>query len=97
MLCQILIYTLQLTELLKQKQYSPMAVNEMVPLIYAGVNGHLDNVPVNKILTWEADFLSHLKTNESDLLSTIEKEGALSKDLEARLKEVVVSFTKSFI
>jgi len=85
-----------LTELLKQKQYSPMAVNEMVPLIYAGVNGHLDSVPVAKILQWEADFLAHLKTNESDLLATIDKEGALSKDLEGRLKEVVVSFTKSF-
>jgi F-type H+-transporting ATPase subunit alpha len=74
-----------------------MAVNEMVPLIYAGVNGHLDQVPVNKILAWEADFLSHLKTNESDLLATIDKEGALSKDLEGRLKEVVQSFTKSFV
>lgn len=87
----------QLTELLKQKQYSPMAVNEMVPLIYAGVNGHLDGVPVDKILTWESDFIAHLKTNESDLLSTIDKEGALSKDLEARLKDVVVTFTKSFL
>uniref|UniRef100_A0A6G1SD22 ATP synthase subunit alpha n=1 Tax=Aceria tosichella TaxID=561515 RepID=A0A6G1SD22_9ACAR len=86
----------RLTELLKQKQYSPMAVNEMVPLIYAGVNGHLDSVPVDKILTWESDFLNHLRTNESDLIATIDKEGALSKDLEARLKDVVVSFTKSF-
>jgi len=73
-----------------------MAVNEMVPLIYAGVNGHLDSVPVSKILQWEADFISHMKTNESDLLATIDKEGALSKDLEARLKDVVVSFTKAF-
>ncbi|KAF7914240.1 uncharacterized protein EAF01_000646 [Botrytis porri] len=87
----------RLTELLKQKQYSPMAVNEMVPLIYAGVNGHLDSVPVNKILQWEADFISHLKTNESDLLATIDKEGALSKDLEAKLKDVITSFTKSFV
>ncbi|KUI57536.1 ATP synthase subunit alpha, mitochondrial [Cytospora mali] len=87
----------RLTELLKQKQYSPMAVNEMVPLIYAGVNGFLDAIPVNKILQWEADFLSHLKTNESDLLATIEKEGALSKDLEARLKDVTQSFIKSFL
>ena len=86
----------RLTELLKQKQYSPMAVNEMVPLVYAGVNGHLDSIPVNKILQWEADFIAHLKSNESDLLATIDKEGALSKDLEARVKEVVVSFTKSF-
>ena len=73
-----------------------MAVNEMVPLIYAGVNGHLDNVPVNKVLQWESDFLGHLRSNESELLSQIDKEGALSKDLEAKLKEVVQSFTKSF-
>jgi F-type H+-transporting ATPase subunit alpha len=86
----------RLTELLKQKQYSPMAVNEMVPLIFAGVNGLLDNVPVNKIGQWEADFLSHLKSNEQGLLDTIEKEGVLSKELEAKLKEVVTSFTKSF-
>lgn len=90
------ISTLQLTELLKQKQYSPMAVNEMVPLIFAGVNGYLDTVPVAKILQWESDFLSHLKTNESDLLATIDKEGALSKDLEQRLRDVVQTFTKSF-
>ncbi|KAI0164757.1 P-loop containing nucleoside triphosphate hydrolase protein [Xylariaceae sp. FL1272] len=86
----------RLTELLKQKQYSPMAVNEMVPLIFAGVNGFLDNVPVGKILQWEADFLAHLKTNESDLLATIDKEGSISKDLETRLKDVITSFTKSF-
>lgn len=87
----------RLTELLKQKQYSPMAVNEMVPLIYAGINGHLDAIPVDQILKWEADFLAHLKTNESDLLATIDKEGALSKDLEARLKDVTVNFVKSFL
>ncbi len=86
----------QLTELLKQKQYAPMAVNEMVPLIYAGVNGHLDSVPVNKILQWEADFIAFLKTNETELLATIDKEGALSKELEGRLKDVITTFTKSF-
>ena len=74
-----------------------MAVNEMVPLIYAGVNGHLDGVPVDKILQWESDFLAHIKTNESDLMATIDKEGSLSKDLEARLKDVITSFTKGFL
>ncbi|PFH60478.1 hypothetical protein XA68_10868 [Ophiocordyceps unilateralis] len=87
----------RLTELLKQKQYSPMAVNEMVPLIFAGINGYLDSVPVDKILQWESDYLAHLKANESDLLATIDREGALSKDLEARLKEVTQSFVKSFL
>ncbi|OIW34593.1 ATP synthase F1, alpha subunit [Coniochaeta ligniaria NRRL 30616] len=87
----------RLTELLKQKQYSPMAVNEMVPLIFAGVNGYLDSVPVGKILQWEADFLSHLKTNEQDIIATIDKEGAVSKELEAKLRDVISSFTKSFL
>ena len=87
----------RLTELLKQKQYAPMAVNEMVPLIFAGVNGFLDAVPVTKISQWESDFLAHLKANEVDLMATIDKEGALSKDLESRLKEVVLTFTKSFL
>lgn len=87
----------RLTELLKQKQYSPMAVNEMVPLIFAGVNGFLDQVPVAKITQWEADFLGHLKTNEADLMTTIDKEGSISKELEGRLRDVVSTFTKNFM
>ncbi|EGS16987.1 uncharacterized protein CTHT_0073120 [Thermochaetoides thermophila DSM 1495] len=87
----------RLTELLKQKQYSPMAVNEMVPLIFAGVNGYLDAVPVNKILQWEADFLTHLKTNAPEIQAAIDKEGAISKETEAKLREVIESFTKSFL
>jgi F-type H+-transporting ATPase subunit alpha len=74
-----------------------MAVNEMVPLIFAGVNGYLDSVPVAKILQWEADFLAHLKTNEQDIIATIDKEGAVSKELEAKLRDVISSFTKSFL
>jgi len=88
---------LRLTELLKQKQYSPMGVEEQVPLIYAGVNGHLDNIPVDKIGQFETDFLNHLRSEQADLLATISKEGALSKELEARLKDVVVSFVKAFL
>lgn len=86
----------RLTELLKQKQYSPMAVSEMVPLIFAGVNGFLDGIPVGKILTWEADFLAHLKSNQPGLLETIDKEGQISKELEAQLREVIENFNKSF-
>merc|ERR1712174_46816 len=63
----------RLTELLKQKQYMPMAVNEMVPLMFAGINGYLAN----------------LKSDQAGLLEQIEKEGALSKDLEQKLKDVV--------
>jgi F-type H+-transporting ATPase subunit alpha len=86
----------RLTELLKQKQYSPMAVNEMVPLIYAGVNGHLDSIPVLKILQWESDYLAHIKANEPEILERIDKEGQLSKDLEQQLKDSIITFNKTF-
>jgi F-type H+-transporting ATPase subunit alpha len=86
----------RLTELLKQKQYSPMAVSDMVPLIFAGVNGYLDGIPVNKILTWESDFLASVKSNQPELLETIDKEGQVSKELEAQLREVIENFNKSF-
>ena len=87
----------RLTELLKQVQYSPMAVNEMVPLIFAGVNGLLDSIPVNKVGTWEKDFLNDLRSNNPDLLSQIDKEGQLSKDLESNLRESITSFNKQFL
>merc|ERR1711939_1179371 len=86
----------RLTQILKQKQYHPLAAEEQVPVIFAGVNGYLDDLPVNKVGEFEEAFVAHLKSNESDLLATIDKEGALSKDLEARLKDVVTTFTKSF-
>ncbi|KAE8382187.1 P-loop containing nucleoside triphosphate hydrolase protein [Aspergillus bertholletiae] len=86
----------RLTELLKQKQYSPMSVSDMVPLIFAGVNGYLDSIPVAKILQWESDFLAHIKSNNPEIQEAIEKEGQVSKETEASLKEVIQSFNKSF-
>ncbi|CAG8030147.1 unnamed protein product [Penicillium salamii] len=86
----------RLTELLKQKQYSPMAVSDMVPLIFAGVNGLLDTIPVDKILTWESDLLAHLKSSHPEIQATIEKEGQVSKESEANLKKVIQAFNSTF-
>ncbi|KXG52161.1 ATPase, F1 complex, alpha subunit [Penicillium griseofulvum] len=86
----------RLTELLKQKQYSPMAVADMVPLIFAGVNGLLDTIPVDKILTWESDLLAHLKSSHPEIQATIEKEGQVSKEMEATLKKTISAFNSTF-
>ncbi|KAH2979741.1 Alpha subunit of the F1 sector of mitochondrial F1F0 ATP synthase [Aspergillus fumigatus] len=85
-----------LTELLKQKQYAPMAVNEMVPLIYAGINGLIDDIPVSQILRWEAALLAHFRTYKPEVLSKIEMDGQLSHDLEAQIKEVIIAFNRTF-
>ncbi|EPS31521.1 ATP synthase subunit alpha [Penicillium oxalicum] len=86
----------RLTELLKQKQYSPMAVSDMVPLIFAGVNGLLDSIPVAKVLQWESDLLAHLKSSHPEIQEAIEKEGQVSKELEEKLKKVIGDFNSSF-
>ena len=87
--------SLQLTELLKQKQYSPMAVNEMVPLIYAGVNGMLDSIPVDQITKWEGDFRSHLTSTQSALLEEIST-GKVTPEVEEKIKKVVEDHVSSF-
>ncbi|KAK7583487.1 hypothetical protein V3481_012775 [Fusarium oxysporum f. sp. vasinfectum] len=87
----------RLTELLKQKQYSPMAVNQMVPVIFAGVNGYIDNVPVYRIERWEAEFLAHLKINELELMDALDMGGKISKGLKAKLRAVIRTFTQSFL
>lgn len=86
----------RLTELLKQRQYSPMATNVMVPLLFAGINGLLDNIPVNKVTQWESDFVAHLKSDQSAMLDKIDKEGALSKDMEKELREMITKFNSSY-
>lgn len=86
-----------LTELLKQKQYTPMAVKEMVPLIYAGIHGLIDTIPVNRIPQWEDDILAYFRNNKPEMLSDIEKDGQLSSKLEAQIKEAIVLFNKTYL
>ncbi|KAG4303670.1 hypothetical protein PCANB_000107 [Pneumocystis canis] len=87
----------RLTELLKQGQYSPMPVEEQVPLIYAGVNGLLDKLPVEKIGVFERAFLAHLRQNFSSLLVTIREEGSLSKETEDKIRTVIREFLETFV
>ncbi|RLV94359.1 ATP synthase subunit alpha mitochondrial [Spathaspora sp. JA1] len=86
----------RLTQLLKQKQYNPLAAEEQVPLIFAGVNGFLDNVALERIGEFEEAFLTHLKSNESEILDAIKTKGELSKEQLARLKTVTEDFVASF-
>lgn len=86
----------RLTQLLKQKQYNPLAAEEQVPLIFAGVNGFLDNVAIERIGEFEEAFLSHLKANESEILDAIRTKGELSKEQLARLKTVTEEFVSTF-
>ena len=86
----------KLTELLKQGQFSPLQAEEQVVVIYAGVNGYLDELPVADVGRFEQELLTHVHAKESNLLSTIRTEKALSDDTESKLKSVIEGFAAKF-
>lgn len=86
----------RLTELLKQPQFSPLKMEEQVVVIYAGVNGYLDQLPVNRVRGFEDGLLSLVRTKHNDILEDVRKSGDLSSDTEKKLKDVVDGFAKTF-
>ncbi|HLM41459.1 MAG TPA: F0F1 ATP synthase subunit alpha, partial [Microvirga sp.] len=86
----------RLTELLKQPQFSPLKMEEQVAVIYAGVNGYLDALPLNRVRAFEDGLLSLLRGKHADILDAIRTSKDLSSDSEAKLKDVVQTFAKSF-
>ncbi|MBN9444545.1 MAG: F0F1 ATP synthase subunit alpha [Bosea sp.] len=86
----------RLTELLKQPQFSPLKMEEQVVVIYAGVNGYLDPLPVNKVRAFEDGLLALVRSKHADLLDEIGSSKDLSDANAAKLKEIVEGFAKSF-
>lgn len=93
---QLLNRGVRLTELLKQGQYVPMAIEEQVAVIYCGVRGYLDKMDPSKITAFEREFLAHVKTNEKALLATIASEGKISDETDAKMKTIVTGFMSTF-
>ena len=86
----------RLVELLKQPQASPLSVEEQVILLFAGTRGFLDGIDANKVVAWERAVLSDVRSAGKDILDTLGKEKAISKDLEARLTEYLTAFNRNF-
>ncbi len=85
----------RLTELLKQPQYSPYPVEEQTVSIWAGTNGHLDDVPVEDILRFEREFLDYLARN-SEALNTLRDTNVLDDDTVAELEAKIAAFKLEF-
>merc|ERR1712029_104265 len=86
----------RLTEILKQGQYVPMAIEEQVCVIYCGVRGYLDKLDPGKITAFEAEFLQHIRSSQQDLLKTIAKEGQINEADDQKLKDVINAFLVGF-
>ena len=86
----------RLTELLKQPQFSPLKMEEQVCVIFAGVRGYLDAIPVNSIGKFEQALLADLRGENKAILDAIATEGKLSDEVEAKLVAVVDRTAKTF-
>jgi len=86
----------RLTELLKQPQFSPLKMEEQVCVIYAGVNGYLDKLPLAKVRPFEDGLLSTLRSKHGEILDKIRATTDLPSDVEAKLKGAVDAFAATF-
>jgi F-type H+-transporting ATPase subunit alpha len=93
---QLLNRGVRLTELLKQGQYVPMAIEDQVAVIYCGVRGYLDKIDPSKITDFEVKFMEHIKATQKPLLETIAKEGHLSDATDKALATVVKAFMATY-
>jgi len=85
-----------MVEILKQKQYVPMSVENQVMVIFAGVNGYMDDITTDDVVGYEEELLEYLSTNKSDMVKTIVDTGKIEGDIEDELKNAIQTFNKTF-
>jgi F-type H+-transporting ATPase subunit alpha len=86
----------RLTELLKQKQFSPLAFEEQTISIFAGTNGYLDNLPVTKVTEYEAEMLTYMHSEHADVLALIRTTKDFGDEAKSKTKAALDAFAKQF-
>jgi len=84
----------RLTEILKQPEYVPMPVEKQVLILYAAINGYIDDVPVDKVSAFETGFHRFMEANHPELGKTIAKEKEITPETEEKLKKAIDEFKK---
>tara|TARA_B100001105_G_scaffold255185_1_gene253422 strand:- start:3331 stop:4140 length:810 start_codon:yes stop_codon:yes gene_type:complete len=82
----------RVTELMKQKQYSPLSVAEMGVSLYAANEGYLEDIELNKVLDFEESLLSYMNSENAELMDKINNSGDYNDDIEAQLKVALEQF-----
>jgi len=86
----------RMVEILKQKQYVPMLVENQVAIIYAGANGYLDDIELDQVSEFEKGLLDFMNANYRELLDEIKTLGEMSDKAESKMKKAVEDFKKGF-
>ena len=83
-----------MTYILRQPQYQPMTVDHQVAILYVGVNGYLNDVPLDKVAAWETGFHEYMDAQGGAIMQGIRDTKALSPELEAQLKQAITDYQK---
>jgi F-type H+-transporting ATPase subunit alpha len=86
----------RLTEILKQKQYTPMSLSQEVSILYAVTNGYLDDIAVDRISTFEESFHKFMASSHPEIGQEIEKNKEIKPETEEKLKPAIAEFKKTF-
>jgi F-type H+/Na+-transporting ATPase subunit alpha len=86
----------RLVEILKQPQYEPMPAEKQVAIIFAATNGFVDQYDLRALLEYEKQYLSHLESSHSDVLTEIKEKKVISPELEAKMKNILENFKGIF-
>ena len=86
----------RITEILKQPQYEPMPVEQQVMILYAAINGYIDDIPTEKVITFEKGFQQFMEAQYPGVGETIAKTKVLDDATEEKLKTAVAEFKKTF-
>jgi len=84
----------RITEILKQAQYVPMSLEKQVMILYAAINGYLDDVPVAKITAFETNFHRSMEANHPEIVKKIAQDKDISPEIEEKLKAAILEFKK---
>jgi F-type H+-transporting ATPase subunit alpha len=87
----------RLRQILKQAQNSPLPLNEQVAVIYAGINGYLDEIPADKVVEFTEGLREYLRNNKSQFCETVQSKKVLDETSESLLKEGINEYKQTFL
>ena len=86
----------RITEVLKQPEYQPMPLEKQVMILYAAINGYIDDIPLDRVVAFEASFHRFMEANHPEIGKCIAKEKEISAETEEKLKIAIVEFKQGF-
>ena len=87
----------RIEEVLKQLQFAPMPLENQVIILFAVINGYIDDLPVDKVREFESKLLASIRTTNAELVNKLAKEKDFDDKMESEMKDAITDFKKSFM